>query len=495
MGDFPVDVVLSLIGLVVAVAAFLREFVFVGRKRLGYRVQMNTPASRILEDPNAAAPPAGSGPAAPKSVVLIRIENDGNATIEDGDYGGTGRPRLTFPQHRVSVVEVTERVDQSGAPVQPLSPALRAIAAGADDDGHAEIALPAERLERGEHYKVLAVLEGPAPDPLDRNATKVIQKVGSVKGGRFVLTSSGSRREPALLGLSVFLALVVLTQLLVAVLRADPPPRDCAEGALTVVGSTALAPAIRRAAQNYEKTCTAARFSFDFTGTEPGLRALTRAGETTAVLAIGDGGKGTSFASLTEHPLVRSSFSMVVHPAVGLRDLTTAQIRDLYRGDIRNWNEIGGPDLPVVLIDRTAGSGTRRALEARLLEENRKVFRYTSCVGMAVGGTQCEVDVTEEVATFVAKIPGAVGYLETSAVGADVAAVTIDGIAPTREAVRDGTYPFTGVEYAYTHGPVAGDSLVAQFLDYLTRGKARLTMIEFGNIPCDTESEPKFCTP
>ncbi|WP_336081437.1 PstS family phosphate ABC transporter substrate-binding protein [Nocardia sp. SSK8] len=494
MGEFPIDIVLSLIGLVVAVAAFLREFVFVGRKRLGYRVQMNTPASRILADPNAAPTP-NSAAAPPRSVVLIRIENDGNATIEDRDYGTSGRPRLSLPQHRVSVVEVTERVDQSGAPVQPLSPALRGIAAGTDDDGHAEIVLPAERLERGEHYKVLAVLEGPAPDPLDRNATKVIQKVGSLEGGRFVLTSSGSRREPALLGLSVFLALVVMTQLLVAVLRPDPPPRDCAGGDLTVVGSTALAPAIREAADTYERTCTAAHFTFDFTGTEPGLRALTLAGPTSGMLAIGDGSKGTSFAALTEHPLARGSFSMVVHPGVGLRDLSTSQIRDLYRGNVRNWNEIGGPDLPVVLIDRTAGSGTRRALEARLLEENRKVFRYTSCVGMAPGGAQCEVDVTEEVATFVAKIPGAVGYLETSSVGADVLAVSIDGVAPTPETVRAGTYPFTGVEYAYTHGPVAGDSLVAQFLDYLTRGKARLTMIEFGNIPCTDQPEPKFCTP
>ncbi|MFE3541395.1 PstS family phosphate ABC transporter substrate-binding protein [Nocardia sp. NPDC059177] len=495
MGDFPIDVVLSLIGLLVAVAAFLREFVFVGRKRLGYRVQMNTPASRILEDPNAAPTPANSEAPQQKSLVLIRIENDGNAAIEDSDYGDAGRPRLSFRHHRVGIVEVTERVDQSGASIRPLSPALHAIAAGTDSDGLAEIVLPAERLERGEHYKVLAVLEGPAPDPLDRNASRVIQKVGSLKGGRFVLTSSGSRREPVLLGLSVFLAVVVLTQLLVAVLRPDPPPRDCADGTLTIVGSTALAPAVRKAAENYEKTCTAARFEFDFAGTEPGLRTLTLAGETPDMVAIGDGSKGDSFASLTEHPLVLSSFSMVVHPGVGLTDLTTQQIRDLYRGNIRNWNEIGGPDLPVVLIDRTAGSGTRRALEAKLLEDNRKVFRYASCVGMAPGGAQCEVDVTEEVATFVAKIPGAVGYLETSSVSAEVRAVSIDGVAPSQETVRAGSYPFTGVEYAYTHGPIAGDSLAAQFLDYLTRGKARLTMIEFGNIPCADESEQKFCTP
>ncbi|MGW6421039.1 PstS family phosphate ABC transporter substrate-binding protein [Nocardia sp. NPDC055053] len=496
MGEFPVEIVLSTLGLFVATATFLREFVFVGRKRLGYRVQMNTPASRIqLTDANGSAAQGGSSAAEPVSVVLIRIENYGSTVIEDDDYAAGESPRLLFPHHTIRALEVTERVNRTGQPVTALSDALRELAPSVGADNAARIVLPSERLERGEHYKVLAVLEGPAPDPQDVNAEKVVSKAGSLKGGRFVETTSRSRREPALLGLSVFLALVVMVQLLATVLRGDPPPRDCAAGDLTVVGSTAMAPMIRKAAQNYEKTCTGARFRFDFAGTEPGLRALAKAGPTQNMLAIGDGSKGTSFAVLTEQSLARASFAMVVHPGVGLKDLTTQQVRDLYRGSIRNWNQIGGPDLPVVLIDRTAGSGTRRALESRLLEDNRKVFRYTSCLGMAAGGEQCEVDVTEEVATFVAKIPGAVGYLETSAVGGEVAAVTIDGVAPTPDTIRSGAYRFTGVEYAYTHGPVAGDSLIAQFLDYLTRGKARLTMTEFGNIPCVDPVEPKFCTP
>ncbi|MEV6360266.1 PstS family phosphate ABC transporter substrate-binding protein [Nocardia asteroides] len=495
MGEFPVEIVLSTLGLLVATAAFLREFVFVGRKRLGYRVQMNTPASRIqLTDVNGAGAP-GATPTDPVSVVLIRIENYGSTVIEDDDYAAAESPRLLFPHHTIRALEVTERVTRTGHSVPAHSEALRELAPSAGTDNVARIVLPSERLERGEHYKVLAVLTGPAPDPQDVNAEKVVRQAGSLKGGRFVETTSRSRREPALLGLSVFLALVVMVQLLATVLRGDPPPRDCAAGSLTVVGSTAMAPMIRRAAQHYEKTCTGAHFAFDFTGTEPGLRALAKAGPTTGMLAIGDGSKGTSFETLTELPLALASFSLVVHPAVGVKDLTTQQIRDLYRGNIGNWNQIGGPDLPVVLIDRTAGSGTRRALEARLLEDNRKVFRYTSCVGMAAGGAQCEVDVTEEVATFVAKIPGAVGYLETSAVGDGVRAVTVDGVSPTPATIRSGDYEFTGVEYAYTHGPVAGDSLVAQFLDYLTRGKARLTMTEFGNIPCADPVEPKFCTP
>ncbi|MFF2086289.1 PstS family phosphate ABC transporter substrate-binding protein [Nocardia sp. NPDC058176] len=520
VGEFPFEVVLSIIGIVVAVAAFLREFVLVGRRRLGYRVQMDTPVTGEIEfsAPNTPTDPDVTGALRnlrttvaggqdwqlkKLSLVLVRIENSGSLGIDAADYTmrSDGQPtvglHLSFPGREVIGVAVTEL---QGVPRDNLGDgsgiARRVEGSPAHEPGGTSnlvgvVDLPKVPLERGDHYKILAVLNRPN----DGDPTPEPELAGGIKGGRVVTTRSNSRPPWILVALSLFLLTLVVVQLVLAVVRADPPPRDCAAGELTLVGSSAMAPMIRTAAENYAATCTEARFQFDFAGTEPGLRAITLAGPTPDMLAIGDGDKGDSFAALTEHPLALASFSMIVHPAVGLKDLSTQQIRDLYRGTVTNWRQLGGPDLPVVLIDRTAGSGTRRALEARLLEDNRKVFRYTSCVGMAAGGPQCEVDVTEEVATFVAKIPGAVGYLETSAIGADVTAVSIDGVAPSPQTLRAGTYPFIGIEYAYTHGSIAGDSLAAQFLDYLTRGKARLTMAEFGNIPCIDPVEPTFCTP
>ncbi|WP_410869925.1 PstS family phosphate ABC transporter substrate-binding protein [Nocardia sp. A7] len=503
MNEFPIEIVLSLLGIVVASAAFLREFVLVGRRRLGYRVQMDTPVTGETESALAGAlrnlrTPEDGGQAwelANLSLVLVRIENAGSLRIDDNDYTMRNAEsdrvglHLVFPERKVIGLAVNEL---SGVPADNLGPGSGLGKWDRVEGTRFEglIDLPKVPLERGHHYKILAILNReqgtgePKPPTL----------IGAVKGGKVAPTESKSGPSVKLMALCAFLVAVVVVQLVVALVQADPPPRDCAAGELTVVGSTAMAPMIRKAAQDYEKTCTDAKFSFAFEGTEPGLRTLARAGHTQNMLAIGDGSKGNSFEALTEHPLALGSFSMIVHPGVGLTNLTTAQIRDLYRGNIKNWNQIGGPDLPVVLIDRTAGSGTRRALESRLLEDNRKVFPYTSCIGMAAGGAQCEVDVTEEVAAFVAKIPGAVGYLETSAVGAEVRAVSIDGASASADAMRTRRYPFVGVEYALTHGPIAGDSLVTQFIDYLANGKARLTMVEFGNIPCSDRVDLEICT-
>lgn len=49
MGDFPVEIVLAIIAILLSAGAFLWEFVFVGRRQLGYRVQMDTPVTGEIE--------------------------------------------------------------------------------------------------------------------------------------------------------------------------------------------------------------------------------------------------------------------------------------------------------------------------------------------------------------------------------------------------------------------------------------------------------------
>jgi phosphate transport system substrate-binding protein len=427
------------------------------------------------------------------SVVLVRVENSGTLAIDPDDYTmGTAASQvglhIAFPGREVIGLAVTEL---DGPLPDNLGPdsgiAKRARGEGVRFEGI--IDLPKVQLERGQHYKVLAVLRRVSAPELDKPTV-----TGGVKRGKVKETKSRSGPPKKLMALSGFLVALIAVQAVLA-LQPDPPPRDCAAGQLTLVGSTAMAPMIRTAAQNYAKTCTGAKFIFDFAGTSDGLVELVGTGPTQAMLAISDGPTGDGFDELVEYQLALSSFSIVTHPGVGLPNLTTQQVRDLYRGNIKNWNQIGGPDQPVVLIDREAGSGTRTALEKRLLEGNRKVFPFIPCAGRPSEGEQCEVKTTEGVASFVALTPGAVGYMETSAVSDEVRLISLDGVSASEDTMKARTYPLTVVEYADTHGQVAGDSLAAQFIDYLMHGQGRATIREFGNIPCLDSVGQAICTP
>ncbi|SNY88522.1 ABC-type phosphate transport system, substrate-binding protein [Nocardia amikacinitolerans] len=514
LDDFPLDTILAFIGIVVPLAAFLWEFVFVGRRRLGYRVQMDTPVTgeigsvypgvleRLHPDP-AGTEAERREQLRELSVVLVRIENSGNTAISESDYLSPSQQvglHLHFPQRRVIGMAVTELSDRDLAP--RLGPAS-GIAINVEPDGRTGVIdLPKVPLIRNAHYKILAILQrgegngdrdgngnDQAPDPVLR---------GDIRGGSVVETRSRTGISRVMLLLTVFLVLVIIGQFVVDALQPPPPPLDCAAGKLTLVGSSAFDPVIRDAAAQYEKRCTAAEFAFDFEGTERGLDRVAEAGRDSGLLTISDGAKGPGYTALQARPLALSMFAVVVHRDLGVTDLTVAQVRDLYRGRITNWREVGGPDVPVVLIDRAPGSGTRVIFEDALLGGAQPARPHRSCTAIKdTAGTYCDVPVTKDMHKAVGEIPGAIGYSELSeARRADMRVLTLGGVAPGRQAAIDRSYPFWGVEYAYSNGDLPGDSLAASFLHYLTADVGAEVLRAHGNEPCASDLlEPGRCTP
>ncbi|MFE5256079.1 hypothetical protein [Streptomyces coelicoflavus] len=112
--------VAAVLGLAVPVAAALWEFVLAGRKRLGYRVQLDT----TIRDSSASGPDTtvlqrmqwdGTNLRDP-SVVLLRIENAGWSPVVAADYVAPASDpvgiRIAFPGRRVVGMTVTERSPQ-----------------------------------------------------------------------------------------------------------------------------------------------------------------------------------------------------------------------------------------------------------------------------------------------------------------------------------------------------------------------------------------------
>ncbi|MEM7066273.1 MAG: serine/threonine-protein kinase [Cyanobacteria bacterium P01_B01_bin.77] len=62
--------------------------------------------------------------------------------------------------------------------------------------------------------------------------------------------------------------------------------------------------------------------------------------------------------TLQEIPVALEGVAIVTHPAISVSNLTQSQLKDVYTGDIVNWQELGGPDLPVVAIAREDLGGT-----------------------------------------------------------------------------------------------------------------------------------------
>ena len=61
---------------------------------------------------------------------------------------------------------------------------------------------------------------------------------------------------------------------------------------------------------------------------------------------------------LEEFPVAIEGVALVVHPALAITDISQAELRDIYIGQITNWQQVGGPDLSVVPISRSDAGGT-----------------------------------------------------------------------------------------------------------------------------------------
>ncbi|MFD6351778.1 substrate-binding domain-containing protein [Nocardia tengchongensis] len=509
MNGFPLEIMLAIIGIAVPIMAFVWEFVLVGRKRLGYRVQMDTPVTGEIESvfPGVLPQlrPEGDG-AAPElqdlSVVLVRIENNGLTDVDGTDYASPASDQvglhIHFPHRRVIGMAVTELSDDAlGDSLKP------GTGIGSREDGQHRVGivdLPKVPMDRGDHYKILVILQrtagaGEYPAPVVR---------AKLKGGRVSETRSRSGVSPKLLGLIGFLVAVIAVQFVVGLNDQDTPDAaDCGSGKLTLVGSTAFEPAVRDAATAYAKHCAGTTFAFEFDGSDRGLSRVDEDGKNDpGLLAITDGPKGVGYPNLLPRTLALSLFTMIVNPSVGVHDLSAQQIRDIYAGPVDNWQLVGGPDLPVRVVHRALGSGTRETFRKHVLGDDQPPApAATSCRTLAAtnppGASFCEAPVTNDMLKTIADLPGSIGYSEYSdaAKTPGVKAVTIDGHRPARDQVLDHTYPFWSVEYAYSNGELPADSPAAAFLRFLTGGTGKDVLRSHGNTPCGELPNPTSCSP
>lgn len=82
-------------------------------------------------------------------------------------------------------------------------------------------------------------------------------------------------------------------------------------------------------------------------------------------LAFSGGRKSDDMPALIGRPISFFLFALVANPDAGVRDLSLARVKDIYAGKVTNWKGIGGTDLPIHLITRHRGSGTRAASPPR----------------------------------------------------------------------------------------------------------------------------------
>lgn len=242
-------------------------------------------------------------------------------------------------------------------------------------------------------------------------------------------------------------------------------------GSVSTDGSTSMESVIGALGEAFTEANAKVTFTYNPTGSSAGIQAVQegRCDIGLSSRALKDEEKASG---LTETVLAYDGIAMIVNPANTVEDLTVEQIAAIYTGEITNWSEVGGEDAEIVLIGREAGSGTRSG------------FEEITGTGDACKYRQ-ELTSTGDVITAVAQNPGAIGYASLASVKDTVKALKVDGVTPSEETVKDGSYKIQRPFVLATKDGVELSETAQAFFDYITSGEANEIIVAAGVVPAN----------
>lgn len=226
-------------------------------------------------------------------------------------------------------------------------------------------------------------------------------------------------------------------------------------GQLSLAGSTTVQPLAEMLAESFMAQNPDVVIDVQGGGSSVGV---TSAGEGTVDIGMASRGikdeEFELFPNLQVFTIAYDGIAIVVHPDVELEGLTIDQVRDIFAGEVTNFNEVGGPDAASVVVSREEGSGTRGAFEELVMGEGALITEFA--ILQSSNGA---------VRTTVAETPNSIAYLSFGFLDSSVTSIPVDGVSPTVENVENESYPIYRPLNLLTNGEPG--ELPQAFLDFI----------------------------
>lgn len=233
-------------------------------------------------------------------------------------------------------------------------------------------------------------------------------------------------------------------------------------------GSTSMEKVIGFLSEAYMEDHGDIKITYNPTGSGSGIQAVAE-GRCDIGLASRDL-KEEEAAELQGTVVAIDGIGIIVHPDNPVNDLTIEQIGMIYSGGVTNWKEVGGSDAPIVCIGREAASGTRDGFEE--VTGTKDKCRYSQ-----------ELTSTGDVVQTVSGNPNAVGYASVASVNDAVKMISVEGTAPTTEAIQNGEYKVQRNFVLVTRKDVPLSKAAQEFFDFATGPQADGLITEAGAVP------------
>lgn len=235
---------------------------------------------------------------------------------------------------------------------------------------------------------------------------------------------------------------------------------------ITMSGSTSMEKLCNTLKEEYMNK-TGVEIDVQFTGSGAGIQAVSEGtvniGNSSRALKDEEKAKG-----LSENIVALDGIGIIVDKANTVADISKDNLAKVYKGEIKNWKELGGADEPIVVIGREAGSGTRGAFEEILGVEDACVYAQ-------------EISSTGAVMAKVASTPGAIGYVSLDVIDDTVSTLKVDSVEATAENIKNGTYSIQRPFVMATKGAITEQSQTVQdFFNWLESEEGQTIITKLG---------------
>lgn len=240
-------------------------------------------------------------------------------------------------------------------------------------------------------------------------------------------------------------------------------------GTITLAGSTSMRKLCEALSESFMQKNDGVTVSVEYTGSGAGLESLA-AGS----VNIGNASRGLKDAEKSngsvENIVAIDGIAVIVNKNNTVTDVSFDDLAKIYKGEITNWNELGGKDEAIVVIGREAGSGTRDAFEE--LVKVKDSCKYAQ-----------ELDTTGGVLAKVASIEGAIGYISLDVVDSTVIGLKLNGVEPTEAQIIAGNYVLQRPFVMATKGQISEQNeLVKAWFEYIKSDEGKNIIKKVGLI-------------
>lgn len=231
-------------------------------------------------------------------------------------------------------------------------------------------------------------------------------------------------------------------------------------GNISVVGSTSVGPLAEELQDAFNEKYPDVTIDIQQVGSTPGIKA---ANDGTAQIGMSSRELKAEEKEwkLDEHTIALDGIAIIVNPSNPAADLTTEQIQKIFKGEIKNWKDIGGPDKEIIVVSREDGSGTKGAFEELMKLEKKEGDNTISLVRQ----DKLVADSSGAVKTNVASKDNAIGYVSLGAVDNTVKDLKVDGTEATVDNIKSKTYKVSRPFLMLTKGEMKPE--VKAFMDFI----------------------------